>query len=44
MENPKKRRRAEMSCLVDEPEDDVMTQSKSTRRQLDIDAQIYFLN
>ncbi len=44
MENPKKRRRGEMSSLNDEPEDHVMSQSKTTRRQQDIDAQIMFLS
>ena len=44
MENPKKRRRGEMSCLVDDPDDAPLTQSKTTRRQQDIDAQIMFLS
>ena len=44
MENRKKRRRGEKFCLDQAPEDPVMTQSKATRRQLGIDAQIHFLN
>ena len=43
-ENPKKRRRGEISSLLDEQDDAAMTQSKITRRQQDIDTQIYFLS
>jgi hypothetical protein len=44
MINPRKRRRAEISAYADEPDDEAMTQSKTTRRQLDIDAQIMYLS
>ena len=43
MENHKKRKRGEISCLLPDPEENIMTQSKTTRRQTDIDAQIHFL-
>ena len=43
MENHKKRKRGDISCLLQDPEDQVMTQSKITRRQTDIDAQMHFL-
>ncbi len=44
MENPKKRRRGEITCTVEDPNDFALTQSKTTRRQQDIDAQIMFLS
>jgi hypothetical protein len=44
MLNPRKRKRGEISTINDEPDDAALTQSKTTRRQQDIDAQIYFLS
>ena len=43
MENHKKRKRGDISCLLQDPEENIMTQPKTTRRQTDIDAQIIFL-
>ena len=43
MENPRKRKRQEISALIEMPDEPPLTQSKATRRQLDIDAQIHFL-
>ena len=44
VENPRKRRRGEISSLLVDPDDAALTQSKTTRRQMDIDAQIMFLS
>ena len=44
MDNTRKRKRAEISSYTQEPDDAVLTQSKTTRRQQDIDAQIMFLS
>ena len=44
MLNPRKRKRAEISTINDEPDDAALTQSKTTRRQQDIDAQVMFLS
>ncbi len=44
MENPRKRKRDAITNTVIEPDDTALTQSKTTRRQLDIDAQIIFLS
>jgi hypothetical protein len=44
MENPKKLRRGEISAVMEEGDDAALTQSKVTRRQQDIDTQIYFLS
>ena len=38
MENPKKRKRGKISCIQEDVDDVVLTQSKTTRRQQDIDA------
>ena len=44
MLNPRKRKRAEISAITDEADDAALTQFKITRRQQDIDTQIYFLS
>jgi hypothetical protein len=44
MLNPRKRKRAEISAHEEQPDDAALTQSKITRRQTDIDAQVMFLS
>ena len=44
MLNPRKRKRAEISTHEEQPGDAALTQSKITRRQTDIDAQVMFLS
>jgi hypothetical protein len=43
MENPRKRKRQQITDTMELPEEPPLTQSKATRRQLDIDEQIHFL-
>ena len=44
MLNPRKRKRAEISAYNEYSDDAALTQSKTTRRQTDIDAQVMFLS